>query len=262
MAFALAATHHDEDGRLYDQAVRVLPRLSSVYDYLTVFVTPTTVDRSRALLQSAGVDVQTGAPDLPCGHLHLGLWRRLAVAHALDSAPGATHIHFCDFDRLLHWAECHLDELRATLNYLVDYDFTVLGRTSHAFHSHPRAQRDTEGIVNHVFAQVSGLDWDVTAASRGLSRRAARAIVDGCDDNSIGSDCSWPLFMQRQPDLSLGYLSTAGLEFETLDRYPDEVNIPGGATAWIERHDRDPRTWAFRLEMARIEVEAIVKWKA
>jgi hypothetical protein len=56
---------------------------------------------------------------------------------------------------------------------VTEYDFTVLGRTPRAFDSHPRIQRDTESIVNHVFGLVSGQTWDVTAAARGLSRRAA-----------------------------------------------------------------------------------------
>lgn len=258
MPVALAATHHDQDGRLYAQTARILPLLQEFYGACALLVTPATREASRALLDAAGVTVQVGAAAWPTGHLHLGLWRRKAVALALESVPTATHIHFCDFDRALHWAEFYPDELRATLDQLTRYDFTVLGRTPRAFNSHPRVQRDTEAIVNHAFACASGAPWDVTAASRGLSRAAARTIVHESSDDTVGSDCSWPLLLRRTAGMALGYLATEGLEFETLDRYADEIADLGGADAWIARIDANPREWAYRLEMARVEVEAVV----
>jgi hypothetical protein len=262
MTVALAATHHDADGRLYDQTARIVPLLHEIYSSIVILVTPATLPASRSLLQATGAHVSSGGADLPQGHLHLGLWRRLAIEQALVNAPQATHIHFCDFDRVLHWAEYYPDELRLTLDTLSQYDFTVLGRTRRAFDSHPRIQRDTEGIVNHVFVTVSGLPWDVTAASRGLSRRAAQHIVAGCRDDTVGSDCSWPLLLQRISDLRMGYCETEGLEFETLDRYADELETLGGAAAWIARTDTDPQNWAFRLELARLEVAAVAAYSA
>lgn len=260
MTVALAATHHDPEGLLYDQTARILPLLHEFYCHSTVVVTPTTRTPSRDLLKAQGVTLIDDNSDLPRGHLHLGLWRRVAVERALHHSPAATHIHFCDFDRVLHWAEYYPDELKTTLDFLVRYDFTVLGRTPRAFASHPRIQRDTEGIVNQVFHQVSGEPWDVTAASRGLSRRAVQTIAADCHDDTIGSDCSWPLFVMRRGGLNLGYLQTEGLEFETLDRYGSMIEELGGPAAWMARADSDPRNWAFRLEMARLEVESIVAY--
>ncbi len=260
MTVALAATHHDSDGRLYDQTARIVPLLHEIYSSIVILVTPATLPASRSLLQATGVHISSSGADLPQGHMHLGLWRRRAVEQALMVSLQATHIHFCDFDRVLHWAEYYPDELRLTLDTLTQYDFTVLGRTRRAFDSHPRIQRDTEGIVNHVFATVSGLPWDVTAASRGLSRWAAQPIVAECHDDTVGSDCSWPLFLRRRPNLQMGYIETEGLEFETLDRYADELETSGGAAAWIARMDADPQNWAFRLELARLEVAAIAAY--
>lgn len=260
MTVALAATHHDADGRLYDQTARIVSLLHELYRGIFILMTPTTQAASRSLLQASGAHVNDGGVNLPQGHTHLGLWRRLAVEHALTRSQEVTHIHFCDFDRVLHWAEYYPDELKVTLDALTRYDFTVLGRTPRAFDSHPRMQRDTERIVNQLFATVSGLPWDVTAASRGLSRRAAAHLVAGCHDNTVGSDCSWPLFMQRSENLTLGYLETEGLEFETLDRYGDEIAVLGGAEAWMNRMDADPQNWVLRLELARLEVAAIAAY--
>jgi hypothetical protein len=144
---------------------------------------------------------------------------------------------------------------------LGEHDFTVLGRTERAFASHPRVQRDTEAIINTVYASVSGYAWDVTAAARGISRRAAAAIVEGCHEQSIGTDMAWPLFLQRRGGFSLGYRATEGLEFETADRYLDQVATAGGIQAWMARLDADPRRWAERLEVARVEVAAAAPYK-
>ncbi len=258
---ALAATHHDPESRLYHQTGRMLPILCSFYSYIAILMTPSTHTESRSLLQNAGVRVSDGQPGIPQGYTHLGLWRRQALEQALRGVPDATHIHFCDFDRVLHWAEFYPDELQATLEYLQQYDLTVLGRTTRAFDSHPRLQRDTESIVNHVFALCSGLSWDVTAGSRGLSRRAAEAIVRDCLDDTVGNDCSWPLFIRRQAGLSLSYVPTEGLEFETLDRYGAEIEALGSVEAWMAQIDADPQLWVLRLEIARLGVEAIVTYR-
>jgi hypothetical protein len=139
------------------------------------------------------------------------------------------------------------------------YDFTVLGRTPRAFESHPRIQRDTEAIVNQVFATISGRDWDVTAAARAVTRRAAQAILQGCPDETVGTDVSWPLFAARA-GLTLGYIATEGLEFETADRHADEVAAAGGLDRWLALLDADPRRWVERLEIAKIEVEAALPY--
>ena len=40
--------------------------------------------------------------------------------------------------------------------------------------------------------------------------------------------------------------ATEGLEFETADRYGDQVAAAGGVEAWKARLDADPRRWAER----------------
>lgn len=238
---------------------RMLPLLRQVYAGMALVLTPQTVASTAQLLRTAGATLQQGRSDLPTGHLHLGLWRRMAVAAAHNAFPTAT-IHFCDFDRLLHWAEYFPNELTTTLHRLPHADFTVLGRTPRAFATHPRVQRDTEALINHVFGLASGLHWDVTAASRGLSAAAAAFIVHHSTDDTIGSDCSWPLVLRRQAAFQLAYLATEGLEFETLDRFPDEVAALGGAQAWCDRLDADPQQWLYRVDLARAEIAAALQF--
>jgi len=248
----LAATHHDPDGRLLDQTARMLPILLEHFSGIAVHATDVTDQRGLDLLVQSGVHVRQ-AP--PAGHLLLGQARRGAVEFALEL--DSDFVLFCDLDRMLHWAEYQPAELARCVLRIPEHDFTVIGRTARAFATHPRNQRDTEAIVNQVFAQVSGQAWDVTAAARGLSRRAAQAIVSGCVEDSVGTDTAWPLFLMRTEAYSLGYFETEGMEFETPDRFGDQVEALGGLAAWMERLDLDVREWALRLEIARAEVAAI-----
>lgn len=166
---------------------------------------------------------------------------------------------FCEFDRLLTWVERHPQELATITRTIPARDCTVLGRTPAAFATHPRAQRETEALVNDVFTLVSGWRWDITAAARGLSRRAAAAIVVGCPgDLGYGTDAAWPLLLQATGDFDLGYVACDGLTFESTDRFAEQVATAGGAEAWKALLDADPRQWAYRVDGARQQVTAML----
>ncbi len=257
----LVTTHHDPEGLLYDQTIQMVPRLQTLYSHIVAVVTPVTAPRSRDLLRSLQITVIDDADVSSEGLRTLGTKRRLAVEQGLHKLSSASHIHLCDFDRVLHWAEFYPDELRTVLETSSNYDFTVLGRTPRAFDSHPRVQCDTEAIINHVFYLASTLPWDVTAASRVLSRRAAEILVERCRDDTIGVDCSWPLCMQQQGNLTMHYIETEGLEFETLDRYRAVHTTPDADAAWMAQLDGDPQHWLRRLDAAYIEVQAVVTYR-
>ena len=258
MTVALAATYHDPEGRMHGQIKRVLPVLTRIFGGLALRASHSTHPPSLALFAEAGAAIVQGSPEQAIERFKLGQARRAAVTLALQfDCPLILH---CDCDRVLHWAERYPQELEQVVTGMADYDFTVLGRTPRAFDSHPRIQRDTESIVNHVFATASGHAWDVTAATRGLARRAAEAILAGCPDEEVSTDVSWPLFLERAGGFSLGYIATEGMEFETADRYGEEIAQAGGLARWMARLDADPRNWAHRLDMARVEIEAMTPY--
>ncbi|HEX5689826.1 MAG TPA: hypothetical protein VFX76_07485 [Roseiflexaceae bacterium] len=239
---------------MYEQTARILPALKELFAGVAIYATAATQERSLALLAEYECIVRREPPGTPNGLPELGRSRRAVVALALEwDAPCML---FCDFDRALHWAEYYPAELAQVAAAAEEHDFVVLGRTPRAFASHPRTQRDTEAIINHVYATVSGRTWDVTAAARLISRTAAAAILDGCPEHSVGTDVAWPLFVGRAHDLRIDYVETEGLEFETADRYADEIAAAGGLERWIDRLDADPSNWALRLELARLEVAA------
>jgi hypothetical protein len=235
-----------------------LPQLAQVFGRMAIQATHVSQQRSIDLLVGAGAVVQQEQSAQSASLTMLGGVRRDVLELALR--VDAPLILFCDFDRVLHWAECYPDELTRVVGGLAAHDFTVLGRSERAFASHPRIQRDTEAIANTVYASVSGNAWDVTGAARGLSRRAAAAILDGCHEQSVGTDLAWPLFIQWHQGFTIGYCATEGLEFETADRYGDQVAVAGGLEAWMAQLDADPRRWVERLDVARAEVAAALPY--
>jgi hypothetical protein len=254
MTVALALIQYDPRGLLFDQTVRMLPQLQQVFSDIALYANVATAPHSLEYLTQHGVRVIAEAVEE--GFSYIGKFRRAAVEFALRGP--CPFIIYCDFDRILHWMEYHPAELRYVTQQITQYDFTILGRTARAFATHPRIQRDTEAIINHVYERVSDRAWDTGAGARGLSRRAAKAIVTGCRDDAISNDVTWPLCLQQRGDFSLGYLETEGLEFETPDRFPAEVARAGGVAQWSEQLDDDVQHWAARLELARIEVAAML----
>lgn len=256
MSTALAITYHDPEGRLFEQIGRVLPVLTSTFRGFAIRASCTSSDGSLALLASAGALVVREGPRQVNEAPKLGIARREAVALALQL--DTDWVMYCDGDRVLHWADRFPKELARVVVHLSDYDFTVLGRTERAFNSHPRVQRDTESIINTAFQLASGQCWDVTAGARGLSRHAVEVILEGCFDEALSTDVSWPLFLRSAGGFSFGHIEAEGLEFETGDRYGEEIVAAGGYDEWMAQFDRDLQRWVRRLDLARGHVEAMV----
>jgi hypothetical protein len=258
MSTALALTYHDPEGLLAAQLERTLPTLQQLFPLLAVNASYAAHPSALARLREAGAHLRQNTQQEDQGPPKIGRSRRRVVALAVEQ--GAEHVLYCDADRALHWAEFYPDELRQAAQELQGYDLTVLGRTPRAFASHPRFQVDTERIINHIFGLAYGLEWDVTAGARGLSARAARAISAGSQVDGLSTDVAWPLFLASLTGYSLGYLEAEGLEYETADRYPQEVAAEGGLEAWRDQLDSDPQRWVLRLALALEEAQAVLPY--
>lgn len=256
----LAVTHHDPDGAMLAQTRRVLPRLRELYSSIVVLISAATEPRTLELLRDNGLRVVIEAPEHTEGIETLGL-KRLELLR-LAAAEGAEHVHMCDWDRALHWAEFYPDELRTIVAAIPRHDLLILGRTARAFATHPRVQRDTEAIVNHAFDLAFGQPLDITAAARGFSRRAIKALLAlDTPEPTVGQDAAWPLYLARLDELVIGYAPTEGLEWETPDRFGDEISAAGGLDVWLAEYDVEPQRWEFRLRLAFHEVAAINRWR-
>ena len=257
----LVCTLHDPHADMEEQTRRVLPTLGGIFARVCVRASETTHPELLELLQAAGAAVDNRPAPAGDGK-KLGLARSEAVALGLQTR--AQFLLYCDFDRALHWAEHYPAELAKTAELVQAFDFTVLGRTPRAWQTHPRVQRDTEGIINEVFRLVTGQGWDVGAGARGLSQRAAQAILTGCHDENLSTDVTWPLYLRDLDPTMTVYTQTCilteGLEFETPDRHTQAVQAAGGTEAWLEQFDADPLRWVERLELAGGHLRAMLPY--
>ncbi len=239
---------------MHDQLERLADLLFMHFDAVAVYTSSKTFQPTKTLLSQYGAVVKD-RPDGIGGVTMLGRLRREAVALALQTR--CSHIFYCDGDRMLHWLENYFDELRRVIDIIQQFDFTVLGRTSRAFETHPAPLRETERIVNTLFAKTSGRTWDTLAAARGMSSHAVEAIVNESKDDSISNDVTWPLIASQHGEWTIEYLEVEGLEYETADRLQGEINQAGGMSAWLEREEMNLDRWLHRLDIAKLHIEAM-----
>jgi hypothetical protein len=237
-------------------------RYAAVAAYCSRETHPALVDLLRR--EGALVAVDEGRS---AGIERTGVVRRATLRLGLRAQ--SSHLHYCDFDRALHWAAFHRQELQEVIAKLPEYDLLVLGRTARAWATHPPYQRETEPLFNRVFALATGLAWDIGASSRGLSRRAAEALLRLSRERTVGVDAEWPLLLLRwteQPGeaasdgFRAGHRACEGLEFETADRFGPEIEAAGGYEQWEAEISAEPRQWAYRLRVAQLIGEAVIRY--
>lgn len=245
----LVSTLHDPAGRMVEATNRLFACLSDLYE--AVVVVPTSDTSPRLLEALQGALVRPLAESNGC----IGVGRRHALRLGLES--GAGHLHYCDFDRVLHWIGRYPEELASALEQIRRHDYLILGRTPRAFATHPRVQRDTESITNHAFSLWFGEQVDVSAGSCGVSRQAAELILHRSTAPTNATDAEWPAIVRLSRDGSVGYLETEGLEFETPDYFPDQIALAGSLEAWLEERSKPISSWIARTRLTLESLEAL-----
>lgn len=258
METCLAIIYHDPGGVLYDQIGRVLPRLCTLFPVICVAASPVAHPESLQRFSEGGAQVRQLSPSPDGQASRVGQARRATLQLGLNT--GLPFILYLDGDVSLHWVERYPDELAQVKQAIQDWDFTILGRTRRAWEARPATMRQPEAIVNQVYALVSGQHWDAQAGARGLSRQAAQAILAGCPDEEISTDVTWPLFIQKRTELSLGYLAVDGPDYETAEKFRQAVQAAGGAAQWMAALEQDPHEWYRRMKLACLEIEAMMEY--
>lgn len=174
--------------------------------------------------------------------------RHAALRKALES--NADFVHYVDFDRLLHWAETRPHELREIVARIPTTDCLVVGRTEHAYRTHPQALVQTEAISNAVVSHLLSRKMDVSAGSKAFSRRAAEYLMKhSAPGHALGTDSEWTL-MLHQAGFRIDYVEVDGLEWESADHFSDEVADQVAQKRAADEYDADPKHWARRVEIA------------
>lgn len=200
----LLTTVHDPHGKMVQATQNELLALAELYSGMVVEMTDTTDPRLYQLLSNVA-HIHTNPPG------DIARARRNLIKNGLLLYPAA-YFHFADYDRLLHWWLYHKGELIRVVSTLPDYDFVVIGRTERAFKTHPFIQRETERLINRLFAHAFGQNIDPLTASRGISNKAAQTInAFSCAVGPAGVDVEWPILASGQ----VAYIAVDGMEYES-----------------------------------------------
>lgn len=241
----LVSTLHDPDGKMAAFIPGCLPHLNSLYAAISVVATGVSSAETLTLLHERGIRV------FQDGSAHIGVSRRLALQYGLDDEE-IEYLHYCDFDRVLHWTLHYPQELVwLGQKTIPGADYLIIGRTERAFDTHPVAQIENEKLTNAVFSHLFGSPVDVTAGSCSLSRAVAEIILAHSVELSNATDCEWPMIMHCLPNsrFEVGFVAVEGLEFETVTFYGQEV---------FQLSDT-PQNWLRRVRLSRESVQAAMR---
>lgn len=228
--------------------LNLLPQLEQVYRGIVISVPPEAAgsDDVRNLELPPGVFVAVTA-DWSHG-------RHAALSRALET--NATHIHYADFDRILHWVETRAQEWRETVAAIETSDCLIIGRTAQAFQTHPQVLQQTEKIINSVLSHLLGKPLDLGAGSRGFSRRAAQFLMaNSPPGRALGTDAEWPVLLHRA-GFALDHIEVDGLDWESADHRQQRVADAEEQRHTAEMYDADPKRWARRVQIAQEIVHA------
>lgn len=247
----LVSVMHDPDCTLLAAMRDAFAPLFAMHDGAYVVVSQSTGREVEAALRDFGATVEREpAPGV-------GAARRQALALAVRD--GRRWFHYCDLDRALHWVRHYPGELAATLARIAQTDLLVIGRTRRALAWHPGCMIETETLANHVFALAYGRSWDLCAAARGLSAKAAALVLDRSKVRGVGTEGEWPALALQNGALAVDYVEVEGMEYETPDRFPAAVAAAGGVAAWTAAESLSPANWSKRLGYAWAIAEACLK---
>ncbi len=258
----LLGTVHDPEGCIAALLPTDLPLLQRHYARIFAICGMATLPSTIEALRRHGVTVISG-DDIPIN-------ARPYALSVMASHAEWEHVHLCDFDSALHWAKCWPDELDRVNATIAAYDFLLLGRTARAMATLPDAQRETERLINLLFARTTtgGVGFslrplaqaeadttdvseerlmDLCTGAWGFSRRGIVVLHAQSRVTDIGFHAEWPLIARATPELRCAYLPCEGLEYETADRYADQIVAAGGIDAWHARRNADIHQWQQRI---------------
>lgn len=223
---------------------RYYERLKPLYSHIVVALKSGEPDEAeiRTWFHSQGIRYQ----------LYDG-WSGRHTVLKLALEANADFIHYVDMDRLVRWVELYPDELKHTVERIPLHDLLLIGRTSGAYVTHSRTLIETEALPNRFFSFWLGSAsvMDLSAGSRGFSRRAAELVLKHSSDvNALAMDIAWTVLIHRAK-LNWDYIEVNGLDWETADRFQDRAANANQQRDLAAEHDNDPSHWELRVRIAQ-----------
>jgi len=166
------------------------------------------------------------------------------------------NIHVCDFDRILHWVKNYSSELKDIIEFLPsNQGITWLGRTSRAFNTHPKTQKETEEIVNILASEVANQKVDIMSGSFALDLASAKLLLKKSKRNDYSFFAEF-IKLAKENNIQINSLMTEGLEWETPDQYEDKIQKEGYSD-WLDEFMSLPE-WKRRIELMEKNTEVLL----
>ncbi|GHA12606.1 hypothetical protein GCM10007989_03850 [Devosia pacifica] len=229
---ALAVALHDPQGKLAGPIETHAETLSQLFS--TVAVNLSTATSEKVVAALANIKATRLTRHKP-EESAIGRFRRESIALVLDQPS----VFYTDLDHLLRWIEADIGSLSRTLSSKPNADMLVIGRSERAFSAEPERLQQTERLVNHVHALITGEQYDLMFAMRRMTADVARMIVETSKVDSLANDAEWPL-RARALGFRVEYTECDALYYRTLEDY--------GRLA--DTLDDDPLQWIRRIEFA------------
>jgi hypothetical protein len=243
---AFTSTIHDTDNRLGYLIEKVGEQLREAFKAAYVAYTPKTNPKIIADLQNIGYITVMAGPSVISTY-------RTALKLPLDKTTNC--LFYCDFDRALHWIKTYPEELKQLTESPPGNDYVLIGRTKRAFQTHPETQTMTEGIGNTLASKMLSLPEtrDILGTTWILTPELAEMIIKKESKNQFGFYTDWPETLWRSAKRPL-YIEVEGLEWETPDRYREEIKTLG-LEKWKQKF-QTASEWRKRTEMLSDFIES------
>ncbi|TXT64749.1 MAG: hypothetical protein BAJALOKI3v1_170035 [Promethearchaeota archaeon] len=220
----IASTLHEPEFRLRKSFEKALSFINKFHPNIIISCTSFTSSEVINTLQKDNITVRL-TPNDPQIDTY-----SFAIRCALDVCEEEQYqrIFYIDFDRLLHWINNYPSEIMETMKDSFNFDLLHIGRSDRAFKTHPRTQRDTEKIINHVGSKILGFseDIDIISVSYIFTPELGHHLLRYPSRTTVGFYGAWPLILwnhAKNPE----YIEVEGHEWETPDRYHVEIDESG-----------------------------------
>lgn len=222
--------------------LNIFPVLEEYYLAFAISLPPNVDRKIIADLEEIGENIHVVCTD------DWSWGRYISLEAALDFS--SSHVHYIDFDRLLRWVETRPDEWRLAIDFLVQKDCLIMGRTMSAYQTHPMALRRTEEISNIVISYLIGKDMDFSAGSKSFSQHAVEYIIAKCSPgHALGTDAEWPLILHLA-GFDIDYIEVNGLDWETPDQHKPHAADIETQLREAKGYDKNPTNWSHRVDVA------------
>lgn len=219
--YLFCATFHDPEFRLYDLIESALPKLKELFVKGIICLTPYTPDEVRSFLTKNGFLVKVEPDDRQI------VTYKTAIRTTLENIdkPSSQRIFLIDFDRLIHWINTYPEELTNILQNNINVEYLHIGRTTRAFNTHPKTQKETEIIVNEFGSKILGFEdtKDLISVCYIFTKDLGEKILKINNFTKTGFYGSWPIYFWNFANTK-SYIEVEGHEWETPDRFKKEID--------------------------------------